>query len=411
MYPEHLENQKIPPRGGAPFIKKLFWWLLPATLVGGLAWGIYQRLPQTPIKPAERDAKTHAVAVETAAIERGPIELRRAFTGTLEAQAEFVVAPKVSGRVEQLHVDVADRVARGQVVARLDAAEYVQAVAQAEADLKVAQANLGEARSLLELAARELQRSEQLKQRGVGSESQRDTAKAEQLAKQAHVEVTQARISRAQAALETVRIRLGYTRVDADWTGGSDYRVVAERYVDEGETVSANTPLLRIVELDPISAVFFVTERDYARLQTGQSARLATDAYADETFTGAIERIAPVFRENTRQARVEVRVANPELRLKPGMFVRATLILERIEEALVIPEAALVKRAERHGVFVVNGDSVVWREVEPGIRQGERVQVSGAGLSGEVVTLGQQLLDDGSAVILSPIQEISKARH
>ena len=102
---------------------------------------------------------------------------------------------------------------------------------------------------------------------------------------------------RAEASLETANIRLGYTRITAGWSGGDDQRVVAERYVDEGETVSANTPLLRIVELDPITGVIFVTERDYARLQPGQEVLLlTTDAYPGEDFQGRIERIAPVFR-------------------------------------------------------------------------------------------------------------------
>jgi len=82
---------------------------------------------------------TRAVPVELAPIEHGPIARRRTFSGTLEPHAELVVAPKIAGRIEELAVDLADRVTRGQVVARLDDnAERLQAVAQAEADLAVA---------------------------------------------------------------------------------------------------------------------------------------------------------------------------------------------------------------------------------------------------------------------------------
>jgi RND family efflux transporter MFP subunit len=373
--------------------------LLLLGAAGVLGWSIYQRLEATTEKAA-RKADKKPVPVEVAPIERGPIELLRTFTGTLEARAEFVVAPKVSGRVEQLNVDLADGVIRGQVVAVLDDAEYVQAVARAQADLEVAMASSAEADSLLKIAERELTRIDKLRKRGVSSESQRDAAKAEQLAKQALVAVTKARIARAEADLEAARIRLGYTQVTAGWRGGSERRVVAERYVDEGETVAANAPLLRIVELDPITAVFFVTERDYARLHTGQSATLSTDAFPGETFRGNIQRIAPVFRESTRQARVELRVANPELRLKPGMFARATVMLVRLEQAVIVPEQALTTRDGRKGVFLLSADgaSATWREVQPGIRQGERVQVTGEGLIGRVVVLGQQLLDDGTSI-------------
>ncbi|MDX1513630.1 MAG: efflux RND transporter periplasmic adaptor subunit, partial [Gammaproteobacteria bacterium] len=297
----------------------------------------------------------------------------------------------------------ADTVTRGQVVAKLDDDEFVQSVAQAEADYAVAKANLAEAVSLLNIAERELERVEKLRERGVASESQRDTAKADQLAKQAHVEVTRAQVTRSQASLQAARIRLGYTEVNAGWRGGSDQRVVAERYVDEGETVAANAPLLRIVEMDPIVAVFYVTERDYALLETGQTVRLRTDAHPGEAFEGRIARIAPVFRESTRQARVEVGVDNPDRRLKPGMFVRATVVLDRAENATIVPEQSLVRRDGRDGVFVLaaDGKSVAWREVEVGFREGTRVQVKGEGLDSEVVTLGQQLLDDGSTVTVA----------
>jgi RND family efflux transporter MFP subunit len=387
-------------------MRKKVWFAIALLLVAGIVtWLLVDYLPSPEKK--SRAGKARVVPVEVANIERGSIELRRSFTGTLEAAAEFVVAPKVSGRIEQLSVDLADSVTRGQVVARLDNDEYVQSVRQAQADLAVAQANLAEARSQLTLSERELQRIKDLRKRGMTSASQEDAAKANQVAKQAHVEVTQAQVTRAEAVLESARIRLGYTEVSAGWRGGDDQRVVAERYVDEGQTVSANTELLRIVELDPITAVLFVTEQDYARLQLGQPVLLSTDAYPDDSFDGQILRIAPVFRENTRQARVELHVANPELRLKPGMFVRATVILDQVAETTIVPEQALVKRDGRYGLFVVaaDGKSVTWRTVQVGIREGNRVQVLGEDLGKQVVTLGQQLLDDQSTISIAKTRE------
>ena len=373
--------------------------LLIAAALAGL---LTQRLLDSDARNKTGFGSDRTVPVEVAAIEHGPIELRRTFTGTLDARAEFVVAPKIAGRIADMTVDLADTVTRGQVVARLDNAEYLQAVTQAEADLAVARANLAEASSQLTIAERELQRLDKLRERGVSSESQRDLAKADQLAKQAHLEVTRAQVTRAQAALETARIRLGYTEVSADWTGGSDSRQVAERYLDEGGTVAANAPLLRIVELNPLMAVFFVTERDYALLHAGQRATLSTDTYPDELFPGEIARIAPVFRSSTRQARVEARVDNPDLRLKPGMFARITLVLKRVADTSIVPEQALVTRDGHSGLFVIaeDGASVTWRDVTVGIRQGSRVQVVGENLGSRVVVLGQQLLKDGSRIAI-----------
>jgi RND family efflux transporter MFP subunit len=321
----------------------------------------------------------------------------------LEALAEFVVAPKVGGRVERVMVNIADNVMRGQVVAELDNDEYVQAVAQAEADLIVARAALLEAKSALEIVNREFKRTESLLKRGIASDSEFDAARQDQLAKQARLKVTAAQVTKAASSLETAKIRLGYTKVTADWSGGGEHRVVAERYVDEGQTVAANAKLLLIVEVHPIIGVVFVTEKDYARLKPPQPVLLTTDAYPGEQFKGHIDRIAPVFRKSSRQARVEMIIDNPQHRLKPGMFIKATVVLRRVPETTIVPEQALTMRDDKNGVFIVSEDgrSVAWREVTVGIREGDRVQVEGTGLSGRVVTLGQQLVKDGSPITIA----------
>ncbi len=346
------------------------------------------------------------VPVEVAQIQRGPIALQRTFSGELEALAEFVVAPKVSGRVEQVFVNIADTVKRGQVVAELDNDEYVQTVAQAQADLEVARAKLSEAESALEIAKREFKRTESLLKRGIASDSEFDAIRQDRLAKQAQLKVARAQVTKAESSLESANIRLGYTKVTAGWTGGDEHRVVAERYVDEGQTVAANAPLLLIVELQPIIGVVFVTERDYAHLKPGQLISLTTDAYPGEEFPGRIERIAPVFRKSTRQARIEMTIDNSQYRLKPGMFIRATVVLAHVPEATIIPVQALTIRDDRSGVFIVSEDgrSVAWHEVKAGIREGNRVQVEGEGLSGRVVTLGQQLVKNGSAITIPDMQ-------
>jgi len=343
--------------------------------------------------------------VEVRALERGRIESRRIFSGTLQAQAEFVVAPRVGGRVLSLSADLSDPVQRGQVLARLDNDEYRHAVSQADADLAVAQAKVTEARAGLEIANRELVRVKALFERGIANESELDAVDAERLGKQAAVDVAIAQVQRAEAMVATARTRLAYTEVTATWSDGDDERIVAERFVDVGDTVASNAPLFSIVELDPIKAVVYVTEADYARLMPGQEVDLTTDALGSATFPGKIARMAPVFDERSRQARVELLVENPRHRLKPGMFVRAEVMLDSADDATIAPVDALVTRNGETGLFLVGetGETVRWSRVAEGIREGDRVQLLGEGLSGRVVTLGQQLLDDGSPIsILEP---------
>jgi len=373
--------------------------LIFLALVGSFAWLLYVRLSEEQTGAVGRGG-AKPVPVDVSDVRHGPMESKRVFSGTIEARAQFVVAPKVGGRIEKLYVDLADRVSRGQLAAELDNAEYQQAVAQAEADVEVAKANLGAARSAVEISNRELMRVRRLLDRGLATDTEFDTARAIQLANQAGIEVATASLRKAESVLETSRIQLGYTRVTADWSDGKRERIVAERFVDEGGTVAANAPLLRIVELDPVTAVIFATEKDYSKLRPGQKAVLANDAYPGESFPAQVERIAPVFREATRQARVELSVENSDLRLKPGMFIRATVVLERVENTDSVPEVALTNRDGRRGVFLISaGDAVVsWRPVEIGIQEDDFVQIRGDGLEGKVVTLGQQFLDDGSPV-------------
>ena len=380
---------------------KIFVLVLLLGAVAGAGWLIFPQLKDHE-KNNKRGDTVPSSPVEAVLIETGPIVLKRTFSGTLEPLADFVVSPKVSGRIEKLLVDLSDIVTQGQVVGELDNAEYVQAVTQAKADLVVARANLTKARSDLEIADREFERTKKLLKRGISSDSEFDVLKADRLAKKAQLQVAQAQVTKAASSLETAKIRLGYTRITASWTGGDDDRLVAERYYDEGQTVAANQPLLLIVELDPILGVVHVSEKDYAFLRPGQTVSLTTDAYSDAAFFGRIARIAPIFSKATRQARVEMIIENPGHRLKPGMFMRAAVVLKRVLETTLVPEQALATRDNKTGVFVVseNGKSVTWRPVEVGIWEGARVQVEGEGLSGRVVTLGQQLLKNGSAITI-----------
>ncbi len=394
----------------AKFVVRL---VLAVVLLGAaawLGWAIYSR-----VTAAAEDGRgrggPRAAPVEVTDVTVGKITERRTFSGTLEATAQFVIAPEVGGRIKELRYDLSDRVERNKTAARLDSQEYDQALAQAEAEKLVAEANLTDARNALTIADRELERMQKLRERGVASDSQFDVARADQLAKSARVKVAEAEVTRAVAMVETAKIRLGYTDVKARWTEGDDFRVVAERFVDEGETVAAKQPLLRIVELSPITGVIHVAEKDYGRLRTGQAVTLTTDAWPGVEFDGTIARIAPVFRQASRQARVELTIPNTNEQLKPGMFIRATVVLAEQERATIVPAQTLATRRDKSGVFLVDdgGETVSFVPVEAGIREGDRVQIVSPKLSGRVVTLGQQMLDDGSAIRIPPRRDAAPA--
>ncbi|MGZ0654998.1 efflux RND transporter periplasmic adaptor subunit [Coraliomargarita sp. W4R72] len=350
---------------------------------------------------ARKDTRL-AAPVEVSDIELGSIRELRVFSGALEASATFPISPKVSGLIEHIRVDIGDSVQQGMIVATLDDAEYQQALTQVQADLLVAKANLMESDSNLNIAQRAMERARVLRERGVASEAEFDSAQSDLLAAEARVEVQKAQVKRAESSVESARIQLSYTKVRALWSGDSSTRAVAERYADEGETLNALSPLIRIVDVDPLTGVFFVSEQDYPQLSVGQAVDLETDAYLGETFQASIERIAPVFQVSSRQARIEITVPNTDLRLKPGMFVRAKVVVRELEQAHIVPDGALVTRSDVRGIFKVGADgaSAQWCPVEVGIREGDRVQVVGENLDGRVIVLGQQLVEDGSPISL-----------
>lgn len=374
--------------------------LLAFALIGGVLWLFVWRLGADAGAASTDGILGRPAPVEVAPIRRGAIVDRRVFSGTLEARAEFAVAPKVSGRIESLAVDVGDRVAPGAVVAQLDDDEFQQAVAEASAELEVARAELALARSGLAIAQSAFDRVQELREGNIASGSELDVAAAELQGRQAQVDVAAARVKQAEAALAAARVRLGYATVNATWPGSERPRVVAERYVDEGATVAANSPIVTVIDASTVRAVLHVTERDYARLRVGQPAEIRTDAYPGETFVGEVLRMSPVFTASSRQARVEVDVPNPDGRLRPGMFVRVAVVLDAADGATLVPQAAIVRRGGGEGLFVVDasGERVAFHPVRIGITEGDVVQVFGEDLDGRVVTLGQQLIEDGSRV-------------
>lgn len=312
-------------------------------------------------------------------------------------------SPRISGKLEALFVNIGDRVTKGQVIARLDDAEYLQQVEEARAQVKVADATLAEARSTLEAKQRALQRTRHLREQKIASEAELDAAQAEAVAQEARVNLARAQVSQAQAALRAAEVRLGYTTIRADWQGDERSRVVGERFVNEGTTISANAPIVSVLNIQALIGVIYVTERDYPQLEIGQRVRVVAESYPDQAFEGEIVRIAPLFQEASRQARIEIRIPNDNRLLKPRMFVSTRVQLKTLDNATVIPWDALVERENQHGVFVVDRREGIARfvPVTVGVVENDRVQVLDPRLSDEVVTLGQHLLNDGSRIMIA----------
>ncbi|MBN1828695.1 MAG: efflux RND transporter periplasmic adaptor subunit [Deltaproteobacteria bacterium] len=363
-------------------------------------WQIYQRnsFSNTTI-PLQRQT---TVAVEVTSVRKDTISEVGVFSGTLLPISQFVVAPKIQGRLQKIFVNIGDAVKRDQLIAVLDDAEYIQQVDQAAAELDVAKANVEENRSSLNLAEKEFERAKALREKKIVSESELDAAEAQYMTAQAKRKVAEAQVAQKEAALQSARVRLDYSQIKASWENGSGIRVVGERFVDEGSMLAANAPIATVIDIHALTAVMHVIERDYPRIKIGQPAVIATDAYPERKFAGTIVRIAPILKEEARQARVEVAIPNRDMLLKPGMFVRVEIEFDRHDNATVVPVSVLTKHNGQQSIFLVDRQTLTAKRVPVtvGIIHGDMAEILNPPVSGLVVTVGQHLLADGGAVTL-----------
>lgn len=337
------------------------------------------------------------VAIEVDSIRCGPIQNIRQFTGTVYPLYKYIVAPKVSGRIIKIRKRIGDWARRGEVIARIDDAEYQQAVLEAEANLKIAQAALAETESQLELAKQELERVQSLQAKGIASPSELDASLTNYNAQQSRLKLSKAQVEQREASLKSTKIRLGYTVLFAAEPG-----FVGERFVDEGSLMAPNSPIVSVIGIDTVIIRTTIIERDYGRMRVGQTSEVEVDAFPSKRFYGRISRIAPLLQEASRVAKMELEVANDSLLLKPGMFAKVKVVLSEKDTAQIVPSQAVVSRNGVNGVFIISKEENIARyfSVQLGIATKEKTEIISPKLEGLVVTLGQHLLEDRSPVIL-----------
>lgn len=348
------------------------------------------------------------VAVETDSVRFGEIIEVRQLTGSVYPQYQYVVAPKVSGRIQSIRKRIGDWVRSGEIIARIDDAEYQQGVVEAEANLKIAVAALTESQIQFELAGQEKTRVESLQAKGIASASELDAAISNFSAQESRLQLARAQVEQREAALKSTKIRLSYTVLNASKPG-----LVGERFVDEGELLAPNAAVVTVIGIDSVLVRTTIIERDYGYLQTGQTAEVMVDAFPGRRFPGKVARVAPMLQEAARVAQMEVEVGNDSLRLKPGMFARVEVVTAAKERAQFVSSRAMVSRNNHDGVFMVAfGESVAhFFPVKVGIQTETRTEILEPMLQGLVITLGQHLLEDGSPVILPGAREAKAGKE
>lgn len=314
-----------------------------------------------------------------------PVETVRAATttlrstlkavGTLLADASADLRTEVPGQILAVHFEEGQRVERG---ARLFSIEAT--VLEAEAN---------EARANAERSRAAYERARQLHERQLISSAEYDVARA-------NYDVDAARLRSSEA-------RLVKTVIRAPFEG-----VTGLRKINVGDYATVGQSLIELVRLDPLRVDFSVPETMLAALEVSQPIQVTVAAYPGRAFAGEVIAIAPQADVAGHSIPVRASLANPDLRLRPGLFAQVEITLDSRADAVVVPEQAIWPIGRDKTVFLVVDGRAVQTVVELGERQPGLVEViSGVAAGDEVVTAGQMKLRDGVAV--QPVAESSAA--
>jgi RND family efflux transporter MFP subunit len=326
------------------------------------------------------DAQTPAAAAPEVVVttpRRGDIHRFVTLPGTLRANQQVTLHAKVAGYLKSISVDKGDTVKAGQVLAEIEIPEIVAERARHEAELKIAK-----------LEAQRLKAA-------------RD--KAPDLITPQASDTADARVAMAEAALKQNDTMLRYGKITAPFAG-----MVTNRYVDVGAFVPAATAstnptaaaIVAISDYATVRARVAVPEIEAARVQVGQPVVLTTDSRPGKIFRGKVTRHPGVLDEATRSLLVEADFPNADGTLRPGMYAIIKIGVERHDNALLVPAAALVREKAAGFLFLLaEGGKANRVPVKYGFNDGTNVEIlEGIGESARVIVPGKAPLVSGQTV-------------
>jgi RND family efflux transporter MFP subunit len=362
------------------------------------------------------NASPRPVAVRALAVEQKQVRRNVESVGSLFPLDEVTVSSEVEGRVEQVLVDVGDHVSTGQTIVKVVQTELQLTLDQQRASLQQARARLGlsengddlkdvrnapevkKAAADLADAQQKYLRAKTLYEQGLlpkqsfdEAESRHNAARAAYDLSVQTVENLRAQLAQSKAATSLAQKKVGDSLIRAPFAGQ-----IKERSVTQGQYLKVQTPVMVIVNIDPMRVRLRVPEKMAAWVKTGQEVTVSVEAYPGRAFTGKITRINPSVDQQTRAFEVEALIDNRESLLKPGFFVKATIPSSFVVEALVVPQDALLYVYGVYKVFVIEGNTVKEKEVKIGERTGDDVEIVEGLSAGDRIALatkGQELKD------------------
>lgn len=310
--------------------------------------------------------------VEVVTVESSLVRDELVTFGSLRPDESVMIRPEIAGRIAQLHFREGQLIEAGALLVSLDDS--------------IARAELAQARANLNLAEKNFQRAQMLFKRGASNAQALDEANAEQQA--------------ARASLALSQARLDKTRILAPYDG-----VLGLRAVSPGDYLSEGQDIVNLEVLDPLKVDFRIPQKAVSQIRLKQTIEISLDAYPGERFSGGIFAINPRLDEAGRSQAIRAHISNSEGRLSPGQFVRVSVILAERPDALVIPEEAVMPVGERLLVNLVVEGKVELREVTLGKRLNGKVEVVSGLQGGEtLISAGWQKVRAGSPVRIKAVE-------
>ncbi len=324
---------------------------------------------QNSAKTKEEKA-AEAVPVEVVTVKAQTVNSSYAGTANLEAPNEALVVAKSSGVLVAQLAEEGDIVKQGQVMARIDPARALLEVQRNQASVNKLTNNYTRAQQLL---------SQKL------------------ISTEAHDQI-RFDLESAKASLNLAKLELSYTNVIAPISG-----VVAQRMVKEGNLVTLNSTVYRIVNTQYLEAVMNVPEREMALIKAGMPVAMTVDAIPGETFQGKVDRVSPVMDAGSGTFRVTCAFISNQI-LRAGMFGRFEIMFDSRENVLTIPRVAILEDESEPAVYIAKNNKAVRTVIKTGYSNGELVEVtSGLKAGDRVITAGKVAVRNGTLVNLITI--------
>jgi HlyD family secretion protein len=375
-------------------MKKLLLIILIISLLGYLGFKIIHKFTaKTPPSIAQIQEK-EGIPVEVIEIKPDTILKFINVTGVVGSEEEAYLASKAGGRIWKLYKDVGDIVQEGEKLVEIDTSSLEIQKTQAENQVKIAEKNLSQIEAQFEDAKKNLERMQNLFNEGAISKKELEKFELNFQTTKQQYESAIAQLEVAKDNLKIVETNIRDHFIFAPFNG-----IVGVKEREVGEVVGSGQTILSLYNLEKLNAQVEVAENDIPELKVGQEAIITLDALPQEELKGKITKIAGAPNSDTRLFDVHIAFDKIPSGVKPGLFLRGKILIDKRKNIITVPTQALLKEGSEYFVFVVEDNRAVKQKVELGDRTEEKVEVvSGVEVGMKVITFGKENVKTGSLV-------------